>query len=232
MRSLYGVLIGALAAAAAYLYFGASDEARAATGNEPPGEVFDPESNVRPPNKPPEGAGVGPFSSFQYWIPGQTGGEPISSKVKELIDPRVGYLEPTITTAADWANVPTDLLAVVLHRESRGDLTAVGDGGDSLGAGQVQKEAANTVNDYFGTDLDRENWIENIYLTAGYLSFLHSEMYSNWWPGTGRPLNLWYHATRGYLCGKKGAEENAQCASAEAKHRIATAQLQSQLPSS
>jgi len=228
MRSLYALLTGALGAAVLWIAFRPSDTARAATGNEDPRKIFDPSSDVRPPNKAPESAGR---FNWRFFVPTLPGGEAISKKVKERIDARVSALERTITSAADRFSVPTDLLAVVLHEESRGQLDVMGDGGASVGVGQIKEATQNTVNRYWGTDLDRTNWVENVYLAAGYLGYLHQEMYSSWWPGTAQPLeNQWYHATRGYLCGKEGAEEDSSCGSQEASHRLATAGLSSQIP--
>ena len=178
------------------------------------------------PSEPPPEAG-------RYWLgPLTTFGTEISDPVAGTVDSRVTRLEPTIRAASQRFSVPSDLLAAVLHRESRGDLTAVGDGGDSVGAGQVTEGAQQTVNNYFETDLRRENWVHNVFLVAGYLRYLYETMHDGWRWGLARPTNMWYEASRGYLCGKQGAESNSGCAATEAKKRLTIAGLQYQIPSS
>jgi hypothetical protein len=229
MRSFWALLTGVAAALAAGLYFFSGSEAKAATGEGDGSEIWDPESNLTPPSEAPSEA-YGD-ASFLYWLPGTSGGEKLSKSTADKIDPRVKALEPTIRAAAARFYVPTDLLAAVLHRESRGDLTAVGDGGESLGAGQVQAETAKTINRYWGTNLRRDNWVHNIYLASANLSRLYQELNTSWWPGTTRPLGRqWYDAVRGYLCGKRGAEQDPSCAAQEARERLAIAGMESQIP--
>lgn len=227
MRTLWAVLTGALAVSVGYLALRPSGTARAATGDEDAGEIFDPDSDVRAPNVAPKAAGRW---NWRFFVPTLPGGESISSDVRDLIDARVTALEPTITSAADRFSVPTDLLAVTLHRESGGNPDALGDGGASAGLGQIKEATQDTVNRYWGTDLDRENWVENIYLTSANLRRLYEEMHAGGW-GLGRDLSTqWYEAMRGYLCGKEGAEGNPSCGSQEASHRLATAGLSNQIP--
>jgi soluble lytic murein transglycosylase-like protein len=226
-RSLWALLTGALGAAALWLAFRPSDEVKAATGNGDASAVLDPASNVKAPNVAPAEAGRW---NWRFFVPTLQGGENISETVRGRIDARVTALEPTITSAADRFSVPTDLLAVVLHRESGGNPNATGDGGASVGLGQIKEATQNTVNRYWGTDLDRTNWVHNIYLTAGNLRRLYEEMYAGGW-GLGRDLSTqWYEAVRGHLCGKEGAEEDSSCGSQEASHRLATAGLSNQIP--
>jgi hypothetical protein len=159
------------------------------------------------------------------------GGEPIPETMVGDLDPRIVTLEPTIRAAAGHFGVPTSLLAATLQRESRGDLTAVGDGGESLGAGQIQAPTADTINRYWRTNLDRSNWVHNIYLSAGNLRRLYNEMSMSWWPFSGLGSG-WYHSERGYLCGKRGAEQNENCAATEARKRLILANMENQIPES
>jgi len=134
---------------------------------------------------------------------------------------------------SDRWDVPSDLIAAVIHRESGGDIGLVGDGGDSVGPGQVQQGAEDTVNRHFGTDLDRENWEQNLFLAGGYLRYLYDTLYTGWsWTFSARPTYLWFHAARAYLCGRNGAEENANCAADEARKRLRIAGMSDQIPES
>jgi len=226
MRSIYALFTGVLAAALGWALLRPTDETRAATGEGDASAVLDPNSGVKAPNTPPESVGL----RWNVFAPLREGGADISSAVRDRINARITALEPTITSAADSFSVPTDLLAVVLHRESGGDPSATGDGGASVGLGQIKAATETTVNDYWGTTLDRQNWVDNIYLTAANLRRLYNEMHASGW-GLGRDLSTqWYEATRGHLCGKQGALENPSCGSQEASHRLATASLSEQIP--
>lgn len=226
MRSLYALLSGVLAAGLGWALLRPTDETRAATGDGDASAVLDPNSGVKAPNDAPDSVGL----RWNVFVPTRPGGEAISGKVRDRIDARITALEPTITSAADSFSVPTDLLAVVLHRESGGNPGAVGDGGASVGLGQIKEATQDTVNRYWGTDLDRENWVHNVYLTAANLRRLYNEMHASGW-GLGRDLSTqWYEAVRGHLCGKQGALEKPSCGSQEASHRLATAGLSSQIP--
>lgn len=228
MRSLYALLSGVLAAGLGWALLRPTDDVKAATGDGDASAVLDPNSNVKAPNTPPESVGL----RWNVFAPLREGGADISSAVRDRIDARITALEPTITSAADSYSVPTDLLAVVLHRESGGNPSATGDGGASVGLGQIKEATQDTVNRYWGTDLDRENWVDNIYLTSANLRRLYNEMGASGW-GLGRDLGTqWYEAVRGHLCGKEGAEENPSCGSQEASHRLATAGLSEQIPTS
>lgn len=222
MRSSLGAILGALAVfGGVWIFWPTRSEANTLDGTEDSSAVWG--SGKKPPSTVPDAAqGTRPG----LWIPGGPGGAPISEETAQQIDSRVTALEPTIRAAARHFSVPTDLLAAVLHRESNGDLTAIGDGGDSEGIGQVQADAADTVNRYWGTDLDRSNWVENIFLAAGYLRYLYNEIDMGW----GYDFYAWYNSTRGYLCGRQGAEENSSCAATEASERLSIAGLESKIP--
>lgn len=220
IRSGWAFVAGILAALAAWAWWVSPSEAATRKG-----ESFDVSGREDVPDEAPPEAGTD-WKFWTYW------GNTISDEVKRRVDDRIVTLAPTIERAATHFDVPPDLLAAVLHRESRGDLTAVGDGGASVGAGQVSKGAQDTVNRYWGTDLRRSNWVHNIFLSAGYLRYLYEEIYTSWTLGLARPTHLWFHSTRGYLCGRKGAEENGNCAAEEARKRLTIAGMQNQIPKS
>lgn len=215
------LLVGAFAALVGlWSFWPFRSEADALTGEEDATDVWG--SGKKPPTTVPDAAwGTRPA----LWMPSGVGGGPISEKVEENINSRVTALEPTLAAAARHFSVPTDLLAVTIQRESAGNIEAKGDMGESLGLGQIQADTQDTINRYWGTDLDRTNWVHNIYLTAANLRRGYDQYDATWWPDYS-----WYHAMRVHLCGLKGAEDKPSCGDQEAAHRLANAGLESQIP--
>jgi len=220
LSTFWALVAGAALALAAWSWWGPTSSASPTKIGQNPNLFSDGE--VKAPSEKPEAAGSG-----KVWTIDTSGTSGISDEVRNELDGRVVALAPTIRAAAEHFRVPTDLLAVTLNRESKGDLTAVGDDGDSYGAGQVKEGAQNTVNDYWNASLDRTNWVHNIYLAAGYLRYLYETMWTGGFRlGLGRPTNMWFHATRGYMCGKQGAEKWKECAKEEAEVRVNIAGIQ------
>jgi len=164
----------------------------------------------------PDSLGPDPWPEIGYETP-------ISAPVMAEISGQVASLEPEIRAASERADVPSDLIAVVIQQESAGRATAHNtDGEDSYGLGQIQEGAAKDVNEMWGSNLDRTDPAENIFLTAGYLRWLRDHWFPWWAP---MQLTTWYQPVRAYMCGLQGAKEYADCGQEEAEERISLANL-------
>lgn len=177
---------------------------------------------VEPPSEPPPEAGTDSWPEIGY-------GSDISPSVADALDSRVMRWEPTLKAVSERFDVPTDLLAAIVQKESSGDLDALGDGGDSFGLGQVQQGAEETVNDYFSTRLDRMDPVQNLFLMGGYLKYLKERHSQEFGPGLAAPLG-WYFPVRAYVCGYQGANNDPECAADKADERLRLAGLTNQIP--
>lgn len=152
-------------------------------------------------------------------IPDWGDGRPISDAVRGTLADDVLLWEAPIRAAGDEFDVPTDLLAVVMDEESAGQADATGDGGTSQGLMQIQGPTQDTINEWAGTDLDRFNPLENIYLGAANLRRLKEEFsgFNN--------ISTWLDPLRAYQCGLQGAVDNPDCARESALARLERASL-------